>query len=272
MRLTLNELRQVLHLHTELNEFSPCSPAWRCHLVESVARLIPCRFANLAEVDRFAPDQEFRIICFTPWALDEPIGEAFHQWSLCGRTTSAHPMLEGMTRLPQPVVTRRRIEICEDEVWYSSECYEYMHDIAHLDDQLVSHLHLTPGSLVGWGVGLAVARETKDKLFTSRERALLDLLHGELRPIYQRILNPNGGPRPLPARLRQVLDRILAGDGDKQIARRLNLSPHTVREYICELHRRFDASNRSELILRCTAPQGLDRPGPDQPNGSAKRL
>ena len=99
-------------------------------------------------------------------------------------------------------------------------------------------------------------------------------MHSELRPIYQRVLQPDGGPRPLPGRLRQVLDRILAGDGDKQIAHRLNLSPHTVREYINELHRRFEVSSRSELILRCTAPRGLERPrppGPGQPNGEATR-
>jgi DNA-binding CsgD family transcriptional regulator len=58
----------------------------------------------------------------------------------------------------------------------------------------------------------------------------------------------------LPRRLQQVLERLIAGDSAKQIAAHLDLSVHTVNEYIETLYRRFGARSRGELLahLRTT--------------------
>jgi len=54
----------------------------------------------------------------------------------------------------------------------------------------------------------------------------------------------------LSPRLRQTLDRLLAGDSEKQIAVRLRISPHTVHVYAKQLHKRFGVSSRGELLAR----------------------
>ena len=54
----------------------------------------------------------------------------------------------------------------------------------------------------------------------------------------------------LPPRVRQTLDRILAGDSEKQIALRLGISRHTVHVYIKTLYRRYAVSSRGELVAR----------------------
>jgi len=46
----------------------------------------------------------------------------------------------------------------------------------------------------------------------------------------------------------QTLQRLLAGDSEKQIALRLGVSPHTVHVYVKGLHRHFDVSSRGELL------------------------
>ncbi len=50
--------------------------------------------------------------------------------------------------------------------------------------------------------------------------------------------------------MRQTLDRLLAGDSEKQIARKFELSQHTVHVYVKAIYRGFDVNSRSELLAR----------------------
>jgi len=54
----------------------------------------------------------------------------------------------------------------------------------------------------------------------------------------------------LSPRMRQTLERLLAGDSEKQIAGKLGVSPHTVHVYVKELYRGFEVSSRGELLAR----------------------
>jgi len=55
---------------------------------------------------------------------------------------------------------------------------------------------------------------------------------------------------PMAPRLRQTLELLLAGDSEKQIARKLAISPHTVHAYVKSLYRKFNVSSRGELLAR----------------------
>lgn len=58
------------------------------------------------------------------------------------------------------------------------------------------------------------------------------------------------GPAPLSARERQVLRLIGEGATNAEIAGRLHLSPHTVKDYTSALYRKLDVRNRSEAARR----------------------
>jgi DNA-binding CsgD family transcriptional regulator len=87
--------------------------------------------------------------------------------------------------------------------------------------------------------------------FTARERTLLHIAHSEQSWIYQGdlLLATRGGMAVSP-RQRQVLDYLLAGHSEKQIAEKLRLSPNTVHHHVKALHRHFGVSTRSELLAR----------------------
>ena len=51
-------------------------------------------------------------------------------------------------------------------------------------------------------------------------------------------------------RLRQTLDLLLAGDGEKQIAGKLGLSRHTEHDYVKGVYRLFGVNTRAELLAR----------------------
>jgi DNA-binding NarL/FixJ family response regulator len=50
--------------------------------------------------------------------------------------------------------------------------------------------------------------------------------------------------------MRQTLEGLLAGEAEKQIASRLDLSPHTVHVYVKLLYKHFGVSSRGELLAR----------------------
>jgi DNA-binding CsgD family transcriptional regulator len=53
---------------------------------------------------------------------------------------------------------------------------------------------------------------------------------------------------PLPRRLQETLDLLLAGQSEKQVAARLGISYHTVHEYVKILYKRFRVASRSQLL------------------------
>jgi two-component system response regulator DesR len=58
-------------------------------------------------------------------------------------------------------------------------------------------------------------------------------------------------PAPLlTEREREVLDLVAAGSTNREIAQRLFLSPHTVKEHTSALYRKLSARNRAEAVQR----------------------
>jgi DNA-binding CsgD family transcriptional regulator len=55
---------------------------------------------------------------------------------------------------------------------------------------------------------------------------------------------------PLSPRMRDILERLLVGDSEKQIARHLGISPHTVHTHVKKLHKSLGVSSRGELLAR----------------------
>ncbi len=59
------------------------------------------------------------------------------------------------------------------------------------------------------------------------------------------------GPQaPLSVREREVLDLMASGMTNREIAERLYLSPHTIKEYASALYRKLGARNRAEAVKR----------------------
>lgn len=50
--------------------------------------------------------------------------------------------------------------------------------------------------------------------------------------------------------MRQTLNFLLRGDSEKQIARKMRISPHTVHVYVKSLYKRFGVCSRGELLAK----------------------
>jgi DNA-binding NarL/FixJ family response regulator len=104
---------------------------------------------------------------------------------------------------------------------------------------------------------LGIHRAWGDEPFTSAHHRLVRLLHVELGRLWRRdaLRKAKDPASTLPPRLSQTLEELLKGSSEKEIALRLELSRHTIHNYVKALHQRFGVSSRGELLARA----GKDR-------------
>lgn len=99
---------------------------------------------------------------------------------------------------------------------------------------------------------LGLHRAWGSQPFSSAEHRLVHLFHVELGRVWKRevIRQAQDPASDLPARLHQTLHELLQGASEKQIAIKLNLSQHTIHNYVKALHKRFNVSSRGELLAK----------------------
>ncbi len=97
---------------------------------------------------------------------------------------------------------------------------------------------------------LLAGRPEGDAPFGDREAALLDAICDAVYPLIGTHLatEEDRSAHGLAPRLRETLDHVLLGLSEKQIAAEMELSRHTVHEYIMQLYRHFEVSGRAELL------------------------
>ena len=102
--------------------------------------------------------------------------------------------------------------------------------------------------------GVALYRRSHRDPFEKRDEQLIDLFYTELSWLYQRILTlPCDTSTALSPRLYVTLQRLMAGDSEKQVAYHLGLSHHTIHGYVKAIYRHFGVSSRGELFAHCVA-------------------
>ncbi len=99
---------------------------------------------------------------------------------------------------------------------------------------------------------LGIYRFDAKRPFGGAQVRLLRLVHTELGRLWRaQAMKKARDPRiDLPPRLVQTLALLADGAGEKQVARELGISPHTVHNYVKALHQRFNVSSRGELLAR----------------------
>jgi DNA-binding CsgD family transcriptional regulator len=102
---------------------------------------------------------------------------------------------------------------------------------------------------------LGLHRSFGDAPFSSAEHRLIRLFHSELGRLWRKdaLRHASDPHQDLPPRLSQTLTELLAGHSEKEIAAKLDLSRHTIHNYVKALHQRFEVSSRGELLAKAGA-------------------
>jgi DNA-binding CsgD family transcriptional regulator len=109
-----------------------------------------------------------------------------------------------------------------------------------------------PVSSVGHYSGIGVHRVAGKPDFTERDRRIVHLITSEIDWLHRAGVPESGAPSALPLtqRQRQVLFFLLAGDSIKQVAAKLEISAHTVNDYVKLIHKYYNVSSRGELLSK----------------------
>jgi hypothetical protein len=251
-RLRLRDLRRLYQLLGECCELGTDPVAWQQHVVEQLPVLFGGQVGQYGEYRVIAPP--FR----EPFWL-EVLSMTDGGWA----TPSDRKVLEDHLATGRPedgphitpdLLDRRLRTLTWSEIqgrcaWLGSEFFKLYVRGGHLDDGLFAHHRIAPGHF-RW---MFTIRALGDRPFDQRERRLMAHFNRELALLWGTRLAGSDQPSvaELPRRLRHVLVCLLEGDSEKQAARKLGISSHTVHDYVKQLHARFGARSRGELLSRC---------------------
>jgi DNA-binding CsgD family transcriptional regulator len=252
--LRARDYRALFRLIGECRELRVDSTLWRRHMLAELLRLTggqiamggPARLTGGFLQPDPAPSVDFG------WAGRQE-REIFLQF-LRDRMHTEDPALKSFgpqvaeLRPPRNNLTRCRTQLADDRAWYNSAAYCDYHRPSGTDDGLMSVVMLSDFQMHA----IALFRPPSEGKFSTRDRRMLDVFHAELAPFLLTELAPPGcNPvSRLSPRLRQVLDCLLEGDGEKQVAARLGLTPQTVNQYVKAIYRNFGVTSRAELMAR----------------------
>jgi DNA-binding CsgD family transcriptional regulator len=242
--LSVEDAREVFRVVAECRELGDDWKRWRQHLLMRAVELVGARVGLGGEVPVISwtesvgqPQAQYG------WACDEEAEQCREYWERGGGELG----IRAAQRLG-PIATFTRQQFLDDDEWYALPEMEEVFRPANIDGPILSRRLC--GNLPGWGDGLVVLYGWSDRQPTERDRVVLELLHDEIAPLIGGPLAARGEPAPsdLPPRKRQVLECLLMGATDKQIAKALRLSRPTVSEYVSAILKHFEAPSRAELI------------------------
>lgn len=149
--------------------------------------------------------------------------------------------------LQQRSITRSRDQVMDDEAWYATKAGKAWR-AAGFDHFIISAYPVGGGIISCAGFYRRYGRPA----FEERHRTIshimwqqIDWLHRSESdvPASEHVLR-------LTPRERQATLLLLGGDSRKQVAAKMNLSEHTVADYLKEIYRKFNVSSRAELLSK----------------------
>ena len=249
-RLRLKDVRAAYRLIGECRERGGDARAWQRHMLEGLRQLVGGQVALCMRLHEVGTDAE-RISMPLDAGFLDAAGRALWGHYQQEQAYRDDPFHLGYYRDFLGVLRTRRLEsVVDAREWRRSRHYNEYVRACGLEDRIASSLRLSDESLKV----IVLHRSVTDGKYSRRERRLVHLFHRELAPLLGRPLalpEAEVETEELPLRLRQVLACLLQGDGEKQIARRLGISRHTVNRHVQRLYRDFEVHSRGELAYRC---------------------
>jgi DNA-binding CsgD family transcriptional regulator len=168
----------------------------------------------------------------------------------------------------------RRCTLVDDHTWYTSPYYRDQRRAKGFDDILLSAVAL-PGQQPSMAITALSRPLGRLAHFSQTEVEWVNLVHSELRWAYETAApaiadglvprDPTAadsiGPMVhFPPRLQRVLRCLLDGRREKEVARQLGLSQHTVHQYVKMIYKELKVGSRAELLA-----QWVQLPDPSLP-------
>jgi DNA-binding CsgD family transcriptional regulator len=239
-----SELERAMRLAVELRELPRGSELQKRHFLDGMIELIGAKVGIWARTEGVILRRELDF----GWACDAE-RQQFLEYCDSAQWRSLDPTMPALARqVPTPTSVFVREQLVDDRGWYRSEHVQRFRREARVD----SFLYGVYAPTRDIAIGFSLHRDWGDRAFSERERRLADAIHRACAFIHQVPAElPPAVMRGLSPRLRTTLGHLARGLSEKQVAAELELSPHTVHDYVKALYRHFGVQSRSELLARC---------------------
>lgn len=244
---TLKTLRDAYALVGECRELGADPLAWRQHLAEGLCAIIPDTNVIVYElnVSRHTNRKFTSSFVGHGWTTGEA-RDLFLAYLACG-DLAENPLLNHVISAREGLLVTRAFHLMPVEDWRCLSLWEFV-DEADLDIDSVT----TASTRGDRKQAITVHRYKDAGPLAERDASLISLLQREITSGLGGRLASFAVPSALelPFRSREVLMHLLRGWTVKQIAAGLDISRHTVIDYIKVIHKHFGVSRRGELIAR----------------------
>ncbi|HET6336338.1 MAG TPA: LuxR C-terminal-related transcriptional regulator [Polyangiales bacterium] len=245
--LETNDVRALLRLLGELRELGADPAAWRSHLAQQLESLLEARVSLIAE---FAVPTEppgstncadvVTVLQAADFGLDAGVRDPFYR-EVCFTDHETDDALQRIVPLYGSTFTIARADVVADRQWDRSNIAN-QHYRAHGCDDFV--FSMAPVASFGVISTIAMYSGARQR-FGAREKLFIELLHEELARDFRR--SERQQPRLTP-RQRQVMERLVAGASEKELAYEFQVSAHTAHDHVKALYRAFGSHSRGEFL------------------------
>lgn len=254
-RIRLRDLRAVYLLVGECCEVGRDPYAWHLRAFEGLRKLLGVRIglANMSPGGIQSFDRQ-TLLGQIDWGWDGDRERQVLRNYERGDFVYTDPTFVNFRRLSGNLIVRRREQLVDSAQWYGCPHFNEYYRHSRIDNGIF--MSSAPARESGVKTHFVnVFRALGDRDFSVRDSRIAWLFFREIRQLLGTKLAPFGHPAPygLSPRLREVLALLAEGRSEKQVARELSISSHTVHDYVKELHKRFGVSSRAELVA-CSRP------------------
>lgn len=237
------EIREVQRIVGECEELGDDPRAWRQRAAEGACALSGARVGLYGELDMKDPGSQPAVELGWDSAREAAILHEYWESGAIYRSAWFPRYVERF----MPAGTALSEQLFDAAQWSRAPTVHRWLNAAGLGHHVLS-IRPHPGR-DAWFDHLCLFRAAADPPAGRRVRLLIMFLHDELIQRLGRTLVDANQPTltQLSPRQRDVLDLLLGGQTDQQIADRLYLSRHTVVDYVREIRKHFGVGSRAEL-------------------------
>jgi DNA-binding CsgD family transcriptional regulator len=234
-KINLRYIRSIFRLIGEVRELGSDPQRWRPHMVQRLRKLFSAEIVISSEIHFRQTHAGSMGVIDIGWGCDAEN----NTWQIHNEREDEKPDSYWLlASQPAPTVDADQlVPVKPAKPLYGGRCFI-------LSQQALPH--------AGAVDQLGLHRSDGDQPFTHAEHRLVRIFHVELGRLWRRdaIRHARQPDADLPPRLSQTLACLLDGMSEKQIALNLDLSQHTIHNYVKALHQRFEVSSRGELLAK----------------------
>lgn len=251
-RLRQDDFRSLNQIIHDCRDVGDDAAHWQSQFAEQLGRLVNAALVFAGEAGMIG--KTFTILSAGDWGWHNGFDrEALGRIQAERPDIRFHPLINAYVSRPENAdgLAFDRKDLVRDADWHRSPYHSIVHEPIGIGPNVVAFLG-EEGELENCRC-VMLCRQARDRReFSPREKTIVQTANALMTPLIGGPLARwnESSPSTLPLRARQVLQGLLEGDSDKQMASRLSISRFTVNQYTKMIYRHFGVATRAELLAR----------------------